>query len=82
MTSAFLQLSPIPKGIGHFIEGSAKRVINVGAKSNRNSHPREATLIEVHRVRGSRVRCAKDYFFYAARMTLSLGSACVSAKLT
>jgi hypothetical protein len=63
MTSAFLQLSPIPKGIGHFIEGSAKRVINVGAKSNRNSHPREATLSEVRRVRGSRVRCAKDHFF-------------------
>jgi hypothetical protein len=74
MTSAFLQLSPIPKGIGYFIEGSAKRVIDVGAKNNRNSHPREVTTIEARRVRTGRVCGAKKIVFsYAARLSASFG---------
>jgi hypothetical protein len=67
MTSAFLQLSPIPKGIGYFIEGSAKRVIDVGAKNNRNSHPREVTTIEARRVRTGRVCGAKKIVFRTQR---------------
>jgi hypothetical protein len=74
MTSAFLQLSPIPKGIGLFIEGSAKLVIDVGAKSNRNSHPREVTLIEGRGVRTGRVCSARKIVFsYAVRLSASFG---------
>lgn len=74
MTSAFLQLSPIPKGIGHFIEGSAKRVINAGAKSNHISHPREVALIEARRACGTRVCGAKKIVSrYAVRLSASFG---------